>query len=174
MAYPTSPVDGQIYGRFKYNSTTSSWDKITGYQFIDLATPLTYEFNYSSSICTTKTITGIPTGTKRILCDIYIGGPSTSDHQVFYFGKGITTSQKGYTEGYNIQPTSSSNFANNAIHAIRLVNHGESDSFRSYYGTWHCSQVVKLNDDLSFGISNNGYSGSSGWIYIVVKSISYT
>lgn len=68
------------------------------------------------------------------------------------------------------QPSTS--FGNLAKQAVLLNYPGQMDGYTSNYGIWYPSQSIPLNTNGTFDFATTGNSGSSGWIYLVIKSYS--
>ena len=95
---------------------------------------------------------------------------AVADHQNVVLGRNLAANQKNWVDTRGTQP--STQFGNLARHAVTLTYYGDNDGFSSNYGVWYPSQVVPLNADGTFGWTNYSNSGSSGFLYLVIKAYS--
>ena len=160
----TAPADGQalVYDAGKWVNSSAG-----GGGFTEI-TPFAKEFSFSNTVNYEQTLTGssVLNSARWVLCDIFITA-STSDHQNFKFSRTNTGSTKNWIDSRGQQP--SSQFGNlTSQQLLTLTYYGESDGFSSNYGIWYASQWLPTNG-AKLWMHNYGNSGSTGWVYIIVK-----
>ena len=142
----------------------------TTMNFVEIPTPIILNVAYTNTVNSLQALpTGIPSNAYSLLADVYYSA-SFSDHQPFVF---TPTSQnlKGWVDSARgAQP--STNFSNWAGYrtSVCLYN-GENDGFSSYYGLWKPNVMIPVSSS-GFYINNYGNSGSSGYVYFVIKGYS--
>jgi len=135
-----------------------------------LDTPLAHEWQYINGVSPSVKIsygTTLPTNTKAVLADVFLGmdNKSGGDHQNHTFGRNHSA-ETSWTSGANIQP--STVFGNLLRQTVLLTMPGESDGFTHYFGIWHSSQIIPIQSNNMY-YSNYGNSTSTGWIYVITR-----
>ena len=139
-------------------------------QWVEL-TPGVTEWSWSSSVVSqaiTLNPSTIPSTARYVLADVFVTA-STSDHQNIVLGRDVLTNQKNWVDTRGQQP--SGQFGTLTRQAVTLTYFGESDGFTSNFGIWYSSQHVPCSGRTIY-FNNYGQSGSSGWVYVVVKAYS--
>jgi uncharacterized protein YfiM (DUF2279 family) len=140
-------------------------------------TPYYLEWSFSGSV-TSQSInltTAIPANTRYILADVFatstvVPGQTYGDHQNFVLSRTALTNQYSWVNSRGQQP--SATFGSGlARQAVLLTYSGESDGYSPYYGIWYPSQNIPV-DGRTMYFGNYGNSGSSGWLYIIIKAYS--
>jgi hypothetical protein len=136
----------------------------------EFATPQILQFAFSSpnALQSNQAVPMAPPGARYILADVFATAPN--DQQNFLLGRGVTSSTQTWVNGPGTQP--STNFGNLAKQSVILNYPGQSDGYGSYYGIWFPSQAIPINANGTVDFATTGNSGSSGWIYMVIKSYS--
>ena len=136
-------------------------------------TQVTLEFQKPTTVdWTVKTYTlpsAIPAGTRYILADVY-SNYTASDHYVNVFGN--TTTQTGQIWVDTRANNPSSSFGTVALQTAFIYNPGDSDNYSSWFGLWDTSVLIPVNGQTIY-YQANGCSGTTGWIYMVIKGYSY-
>jgi hypothetical protein len=134
-------------------------------------TPTYTEWDFEGS--TTKTLSlnpsSIPDGARYVLADVF-ATVATTDHQNFMLGRNVdhvTT----WVIPRGTRPTSYFSMAE-LRHAVILTYSGDNEGFSPYYGQWYSSQVIPTQGR-TISFANPGNSGSSGWIYMIVRAYSW-
>jgi hypothetical protein len=139
-------------------------------QWVEL-TPGVTEWSWSSSVVSqaiTLNPSTIPSTARYVLADVFVTA-STSDHQNIVLGRDVLTNQKNWVETRGQQP--SGQFGTLTRQAVTLTYNGESDGYTPNYGLWYSSQHVPCSGRTIY-FNNLGQTGSSGWVYVVVKAYS--
>jgi len=135
----------------------------------EFSTPLIKEFSFSGSGSQTITLpSSVPVNARYVLADIFVTA-NFSDHQNFVLGRASLGAEKNWVDSRGQQP--SSQFGNLARHSVTLTYFGEADGYSSNYGIWYSSQLVPVSGQTMY-YQNYGNSGSSGWLYMVIRSYS--
>ena len=111
----------------------------------------------------------IPAGTRYILADVY-SNYTSSDHHINVFGR--TTTQTGVNWVNTRANNPSNEFGTIALQTAFTYNPGEADGYSSWYGMWDSSVLIPVNGQTMY-YQADGDSGSTGWIYMVIKGYSY-
>jgi len=133
--------------------------------------PSATNISFSGSINAQYTLnpSTVPSAARYIFCDIFVTA-SFSDHQNFMFSRSSMGQQKNWVDSRGQNPAGQ--FGNlTSVESTIITYYGEADSFSSNYGIWYPSQFLPTSGRLVF-INNYGNSGSSGYIYIIVKGYS--
>jgi len=168
MAFPTSPVNGQIYKDKIYN--TNRWVKKDNYDFGDNSIVSTlhmlpfdnttkYYFTAAISLNSRSTFdcsTLVPVGAKAVLIKTMLHATPTNTSQYGYVIVGFSDTNT-FTGSYN---------KNNA--QVSLI--GTANAVDSYVGNGGAESIVKLDASRKFYSYADTYSGvSSSNVYIVVQ-----
>ena len=139
-------------------------------QWVEL-TPGVTEWSWSGGV-TSQAITlnpsTIPSTARYVLADVFVTANS-SDHQNIVLGRDVLTDQKNWVDTRGQQP--SGQFGTLTRQAVTLTYNGESDGYTPNYGMWYSSQHIPCSGRTIY-YNNYGWSGSSGWVYVVVKAYS--
>ncbi len=139
-------------------------------QWVEIASAET-QWSFSGAVVS-QTITlnpsNIPSNARYVLADVFITANS-SDHQNIVLGRDSLTNQKNWVDTRGQQP--STQFGTLTRHAVTFTYHGEVDGFSPNYGLWWSSQHIPCNGRTIY-FNNFGNSGSTGWIYVIVKAYS--
>ena len=121
------------------------------------------------AVVTFNTSTEIPAGAKSILAEVFLARDSITggDHQVHVIGKNHTASQQNWQSGPG-QPSLTFSSGVGTRQVVEIIMPGESDQHTHYFGNWHSSVIIPLEDNKIY-YSNHGNSSSTGWIYIRVR-----
>jgi len=139
-------------------------------QWVEL-TPGVTEWSWSSSVVSqavTLNPSTIPSTARYVLADVFVTANS-SDHQNIVLGRDVLTNQKNWVDTRGQQP--SGQFGTLTRQAVTLTYNGESDGYTPNYGVWYSSQHVPCSGRTIY-FNNYGQSGSSGWVYVLVKAYS--
>ena len=139
-------------------------------QWVEL-TPGVTEWSWSGGV-TSQAITlnpsTIPSTARYVLADVFVTANS-SDHQNIVLGRNVLTDQKNWVDTRGQQP--SGQFGTLTRQAVTLTYNGEADGYTPNYGMWYSSQHIPCSGRTIY-YNNYGWSGSSGWVYVVVKAYS--
>jgi hypothetical protein len=136
----------------------------------EFATPKVLEFGFApTTLHSTQVIPMLPTGARYILADVFATA-NANDQQNFWIGRGVVNTPETWVTPPGTQP--STLFGDVAKHAVMLNYPGQNDAYTSFYGIWYSSQVIPLNANGTFDFATTGNSGSSGWLYLIIKSYS--
>lgn len=136
----------------------------------ELATPQTLEFGFApTALHSTQALSGLPAGTRYILADVFAAA-NMSDQQNFWIGRGVSETPQTWNGAQGGQP--SMYFGDLRKQAVMLNYPGGSDGYTSTYGIWYASQGIPVNANGTFDFASTGNSGSSGWIYLIIKGYS--
>jgi hypothetical protein len=139
-------------------------------QWVEL-TPGVTEWSWSGAV-TSQAITlnpsTIPSTARYVLADVFVTANS-SDHQNIVLGRSTLTDQKNWVDTRGTQP--STTFGTLTRQAVTLTYNGEADGYTPNYGLWFSSQHIPCSGRTIY-YNNYGWSGSSGWVYVVVKAYS--
>jgi hypothetical protein len=149
-------------------SNIISWVEITPYYI---------EWSFSGGVVSQaiSLTTAIPTNTRYILADVFatsglVPGQTYGDHQNFVLSRAALTNQYSWVNSRGQQP--STVFGSGLPRQAVLLNYpGETDNFSPYYGIWFPAQSIPV-DGRTVYFGNYGNSGSSGWLYMVIKAYS--
>ena len=121
------------------------------------------------AVVTFSTSTEIPAGAKSILAEVYLSRDNMTggDHQVHVIGKNHTALQQNWLGGPG-QPSLTFGSGVDTRQTVEILMPGESDQHTHYFGNWHSSVIIPLEDNKIY-YSNHGNSSSTGWIYIRVR-----
>jgi hypothetical protein len=134
----------------------------------ELTSPIVIEFSHAGSFSSDITISGLPANTRYILSDVFTTA-NTSDHQNWVMGEN-RSSYKNWVDVRGSRP--GGEFGVNTEHTNTMTYQGESDGFTPNYGIWFPSQIIKMKNSTTLAINNYGNSGSSGWVYMIIKGYS--
>jgi hypothetical protein len=139
-------------------------------QWVEL-TPGVTEWSWSSSVISqaiTLNPSTIPSTARYVLADVFVTANS-SDHFNVVLGRDVLTNQKNWVDTRGTQP--STTFGTLTRQAVTLTYNGETDGYTPNFGLWYSSQHVPCSGRTIY-FNNYGQSGSSGWVYVVVKAYS--
>jgi hypothetical protein len=139
------------------------------YTWIDLATPVTYQFQYVNfSGQTTETLpASISTSARAVLADVYISC-SYADHFIICFGREALTAQKTWTDTRAANPSTS--FGNLARHATNIMYDGDSSGYSSYYGLWYPSVIIPVSGRTMYTQNYGNNGNTNGYLYFKIKA----
>jgi hypothetical protein len=143
-----------------------------------LSTCFTQQVSYTNTVDTSLTLsaTYIPAAARAVLADVFwspgLVGGTTVDHQIMNLGSVSNGVQRTWTDGgWGSNPSSWLGTMNNQI--VRLLSDGENGGGTAYFiglrGIWYASQTIPIAANGVMYYSNYGNSGSSGYLYFVVK-----
>ena len=143
-----------------------------------LSTCFTQQVSYVNTVDTSLTLsaTYIPAAARAVLADVFwspgLVGGTTVDHQIMNLGSVSNGVQRTWTDaGWGSNPSSWLGTMNNQI--VRLLSDGENGTGTAYFiglrGIWFASQTIPIAANGVMYYSNYGNSGSSGYLYFVVK-----
>jgi hypothetical protein len=140
-------------------------------------TPFFIEWSFSGAVTSQSVdLTAvIPTTARYILADVFatatvVPGQTYGDHQNFILARSALTNQYSWVDSRGQRP--STVFGSGLPrHAVILNYPGETDGFSPFYGIWFPSQNIPVTGRTVY-FSNYGNSGSSGWIYMIIKGYS--
>jgi hypothetical protein len=139
-------------------------------QWVEL-TPGVTEWSWSGAV-TSQAITlnpsTIPSTARYVLADVFVTANS-SDHQNIVLGRSTLTNEKNWVDARGQQP--SGQFGTLTRQAVTLTYNGEGDGYTPNFGMWYSSQHIPCSGRTIY-YNNYGWSGSSGWVYVVVKAYS--
>jgi hypothetical protein len=139
-------------------------------QWVEL-TPGVTEWSWSAQV-TSQAITlnpsTIPSTARYVLADVFVTANS-SDHHNVVLGRDVLTNQKNWVDTRGQQP--SGQFGTLTRQAVTLTYNGEADGYTPNFGMWYSSQHIPCSGRTIY-YNNHGWSGSSGWVYVVVKAYS--
>ena len=136
----------------------------------EFATPQTLEFGFApTALHSTQVVPMLPAGARYILADVFAAA-TTSDQQNFWLGRGVSETPQTWNGSQGGQPSLS--FGDLRKQAVLLNYPGQTDGYTSAYGIWYPSQAIPINANGTFDFAATGNSGSSGWIYMIIKSYS--
>jgi hypothetical protein len=167
----TSAIQTQLNGKANLSGATFTGDIISpGINWILFSNPVVSQFSFSGAANTSLTLsTSIPTNARYILANIFVTA-SISDHQNFVLSATQWSNVQNWVNTRGTQPTL--NFGTlTAKDHVTLTYYGETDGFSSNYGIWYNSQTVPASGRTVW-MNNYGNSGSSGWIYFLVRGYS--
>lgn len=133
------------------------------------------EFSYTNSETPNVKITfnstsEIPTGAKAVLAEVFLSRDSLSgngDHQIHVMGKNHTANQQNWLGGAG-QPSPTFGNGVDTRQTVEILMPGESDGFTHYFGNWHSSVIIPLENNQIY-YSNYGNSSSTGWVYVKIR-----
>jgi hypothetical protein len=139
------------------------------YTWIDLATPVTYQFQYVNfSGQTTQTLpASVSTSARAIMADVYISC-NAADHQNWVFGRQALTAEKNWTDTRAANPTTS--FGNLARHATTIMYDGDSSAYSSYYGLWYPSVIIPVSGQTMYTQDYGNNGNTNGYLYFKIKA----
>ena len=143
-----------------------------------LSTPFTQQVSYVNTVDTSLTFsaTYIPAAARAVMADVFwspgLVGGTTVDHQIMNLGSVSNGVQRTWTDGgWGSNPSSYLGTMNNQI--VRLLSDGENGGGTAYFiglrGIWFASKTIPIAANGVMYYSNYGNSGSSGYLYFVVK-----
>ena len=143
-----------------------------------LSTCFTQQVSYVNTVDTSLTFssTYIPAAARAVLADVFwspgLVGGTIVDHQIMNLGSVSNGVQRTWADGgWGSNPTSWLGTMSNQI--VRLLSDGENGGGTSYYiglrGIWYPSLTIPVAANGVCYYSNYGNSGSSGYLYFVVK-----
>ncbi len=160
---PAYPLD--VNGKIAINANpTINW--------IDFTEPLVHEFSFSNYSSFAVTPSGIPSGARYILADVFVTYPSSDDFNML-LGKNLGSNPITWVNSRGAQPSSS--FTSSAlVSCVKLTYQGETDGYTPYFGNWYNSQVIPLKSGGGFDALASGmYATGTGWVYMVIRAHSY-
>jgi len=137
------------------------------------------EWEYINTVAPTdkvtfNTTTEIPDGAKAVLAEVFLSrdtlgndAVATGDHQIHVLGKNHTANQTNWRGGAG-QPSTGFSAGVDTRQTVELLMPGESDGFTHYFGKWHSSVIIPLENNKIY-YSNFGNSTSSGWVYVRIR-----
>ena len=132
------------------------------------------EWSYTNYVAPTdkvtfNTSTEIPDGAKAVLAEVYLSRDdlTTGDHQIHVLGKNHIGSQTSWRSGAG-QPSTAFSADVDVRQTVELLMPGETDGFTHYYGKWHSSVIIPLENNKIY-YSNRGNSSSTGWVYVRIR-----
>ena len=143
-----------------------------------LSTCFTQQVSYTNTVDTSLTLsaTYIPAAARAVLADVFwspgLVGGTTVDHQIMNLGSVSNGTQRTWTDGgWGSNPSSYLGTMANQI--VRLLSDGENGGGTAYFiglrGIWFASKTIPVAANGVLYYSNYGNSGSSGYLYFVVK-----
>ena len=143
-----------------------------------LSTPFTQQVSYTNYVDTSLTFsaTYIPAAARAVMADVFwspgLVNGTTVDHQIMNLGSVSNGVQRTWTDaGWGSNPSSWLGTMNNQI--VRLLSDGENGGGTAYFiglrGIWFASKTIPIAANGVMYYSNYGNSGSSGYLYFVVK-----
>ena len=139
-------------------------------------TPYFVEWSFSSAVVSQEInlTTAIPTTARYILADVFVTaslvpGQTYGDHQNVVLSRVALTNQRNWVDSRGTQP--SSVFGSILRQSVILTHSGELDGYTENYGIWYPSQNIPV-DGRTMYFGNFGNSGSTGWVYVVIKAYS--
>ena len=139
------------------------------YTWIDLATPVTYQFQYVNfSGQTTQTLpASVSTSARAIMADVYISC-NAADHQNWVFGRAALSAQKNWVETRANNPTNE--FGNLARHATTIMYDGDSSGYSSFYGLWYPSVIIPVSGQTMYTQDYGNNGNTNGYLYFKIKA----
>ena len=132
------------------------------------------EWEYVNSLSpsvkvTFNTSTEIPDGAKAVLAEVYLSRDSLTDgdHQIHVLGKSHSANSTNWRSGAG-QPSTAFSADVDVRQTVELLMPGESDGFTHYFGKWHSSVIIPLENNKIY-YSNMGNSSSTGWVYVKIR-----
>ena len=132
------------------------------------------EWSYANYVAPTvkvtfNTSTEIPDGAKAVLAEVFLSRDdlTTGDHQIHVLGKNHLGNQTNWRGGAG-QPSTAFSADVDVRQTVELLMPGESDGFTHYFGKWHSSVIIPLENNKIY-YSNKGNSSSTGWVYMRVR-----
>ena len=118
---------------------------------------------------TFNTSTEIPDGAKAVLAEVFLSRDdlTNGDHQIHVLGKNHLGNQTNWRGGAG-QPSTAFSADVDVRQTVELLMPGESDGFTHYFGKWHSSVIIPLENNKIY-YSNMGNSSSTGWVYMRVR-----
>jgi hypothetical protein len=150
------------------NLTVAASNVTGGIIWQEFATPLTVEWSFNGvQLLTNSLPAGVPANCRYILADVFVTANS-SDAQNICLGRPHTL-QTDWVPTRGTRP--STVFGNLSRHVVTLTYPGESDGWSPYYGLWFSSQTIPVSGT-NCCFSNDGNSGSTGWVCLVIRAYS--
>jgi len=132
------------------------------------------EWSYANYVApidkvTFNTSTEIPDGAKAVLAEVYLSRDdlTNGDHQIHVLGKNHLGNQTNWRSGAG-QPSTAFSADVDVRQTVELLMPGESDGFTHYFGKWHSSVIIPLENNKIY-YSNRGNSSSTGWVYVRIR-----
>jgi hypothetical protein len=132
------------------------------------------EWSYANYVAPTvkvtfNTSTEIPDGAKAVLAEVFLSRDNltSGDHQIHVLGKNHLGNQTNWLNGAG-QPSTAFSADVDVRQTVELLMPGESDGFTHYFGKWHSSVIIPLENNKIY-YSNMGNSSSTGWVYMRVR-----
>ena len=132
------------------------------------------EWSYANYVAPTvkvtfNTSTEIPDGAKAVLAEVFLSRDdlTNGDHQIHVLGKNHLGNQTNWRGGAG-QPSTAFSADVDVRQTVELLMPGESDGFTHYFGKWHSSVIIPLENNKIY-YSNKGNSSSTGWVYMRVR-----
>jgi hypothetical protein len=150
------------------NLTVAASNVTGGIIWQEFATPLTVEWSFNGvQLLTNSLPAGVPANCRYLLADVFVTANS-SDAQNICLGRPHTL-QTDWVPTRGTRP--STVFGNLSRHVVTLTYPGESDGWSPYYGLWFSSQTIPVSGT-NCCFSNDGNSGSTGWVCLVIRAYS--
>jgi hypothetical protein len=160
---PAYPLD--VNGKIAINANpTINW--------VDFTEPLVHEFSFNNYAAFAVNPSGIPSGARYILADVFITFPTSDDFNML-LGKNLGVNPVTWANGRGSQPSTA--FTSSALAScVKLTYQGELDNYTPYFGNWCNSQIIPLKNTGGFDALASGmYVTGTGWVYMVIRAYSY-
>ena len=132
------------------------------------------EWSYANYVAPTvkvtfNTSTEIPDGAKAVLAEVFLSRDdlTSGDHQIHVLGKSHLGNSTNWRSGAG-QPSTAFSADVDVRQTVELLMPGESDGFTHYFGKWHSSVIIPIENNQIY-YSNRGNSSSTGWVYMRVR-----
>jgi hypothetical protein len=113
--------------------------------------------------------TSIPSAARWVFADVFVTA-NISDHQNFMLTRSNFGAQKTWVDTRGNNPANE--FGNLTQDDVTFITYfGESDGFTSNYGLWKAGLLIP-SSGRNIWINNYGNSGSSGYLYFIVRGYS--
>lgn len=144
--------------------------KTPGINWVLFSSPVISEFSFSSTVNTSYTLnSSVPASARYVFANVFVTA-SSSDHQNFVLSSTQWGNAQGWVNTRGTQPSTNFGTLTQKDH-VTLTYFGETDGFSSNYGIWYNSLSVPVTGRTVW-VNNYGNSGSSGWIYFVIRGYS--
>jgi len=164
----------EVNGSFSATGPTTGANHGSSSTLYLLDTCFFKEWSYTNYVAPTdkvtfNTSTEIPDGAKAVLAEVFLSRDSlsTGDHQIHVLGKNHTGGQTNWRSGAG-QPSTAFSADVDTRQTVELLMPGESDGFTHYFGKWHSSVIIPLENNKIY-YSNTGNSSSTGWVYVRIR-----
>jgi hypothetical protein len=164
----------EVNGSFSASGPTTGANHGSSSTLYLLDTCFFKEWSYTNYVAPTdkvtfNTSTEIPDGAKAVLAEVYLSRDdlATGDHQIHVLGKNHLGNQENWRSGAG-QPSTAFSADVDVRQTVELLMPGESDGFTHYFGKWHSSVIIPLENNKIY-YSNRGNSSSTGWVYVRIR-----